>query len=206
MQTVAKMARRAGFSALFLLAAVPASAGQPVLSDPLNVWPLNFGVQNNAVLAKNNAVHIMAPTNGALWATYNGFDFTDMDASVTITPNTATGGASGLLFWATGPNDFFDFTVSEVNGTVGVYKHVSNANPQWQVIVPYMKTNLLKQQGPNVLRLVTKDNYISLYINGDWAGAVSARGPQGGGAIGIEGEGSAKGPGDYAFTNLIVSQ
>jgi hypothetical protein len=206
MQTVAKLARRAGLSALFLVAAAPALAGQPVLSDPLNVWPLNFGTQNNAILAKNNAVHILAPANGALWAIYSGFDFTDMDASVTITPNTATGSAAGLLFWATGASDFFDFSVSDVNGTMAVYKHVSTANPQWQAIVPYMKTNLLKQQGPNVLRLVTKNNYITLYINGEWAGAVSAMGPQAGGAVGIEGEGSAKGPGDYAFANLTVSQ
>jgi hypothetical protein len=206
MNAVAKLAGCACLSALLTLGSAPVFAAQPVLSDPLAAWPLNFGAQTSSISLKNGAVHITVPANSASWTTYSGFNFTDMDASVTVTPENATGNAAGLLFWATGPSDFFDFTISDTAGTFGVFKHVSTAASPWQTIVPYMKTSLLKPGAANVLRVVTKGNYVTLYINGQQAGSLSVMAPSGGGTVGIEGEGSAKGPSDYAFTNLTVSQ
>lgn len=206
MKQFAQAMCRAGFLSMLCLAAAPLRAAQPVISDPLTSWPLNFGAQGSSVSLKNGAVHITAPVNGAGWVTYNGFQFTDTDASVTVTPENSNGNAMGLLFWATGPNDFFDFAVSEQNGTFAVYRHVSTAATPWQAIVPYMKANAVKPGVPDTLRVVTKGNSLTLYINGQSVGALSAMAPAGGGTVGIEGEGSAKGPSDYAFSNLTVSQ
>jgi hypothetical protein len=185
------------------LAAAPAFAGTPVLSDPLTNWPLNLGAQGTSVHMGNGGVHITAPANSAGWVTYSGFDFTDMDASVTVTPNNGNGNAFGFLFWSTGPNDFFDFTISDTAGTFGVFKHTAS---RWETIVPYTKTNLVKSGAPNTLRVVTKGNYVTLYINGQSAGALSLPAPQGGGVVGFEGEGNANGASDYTVSNLSVSQ
>ncbi|MDR3505304.1 MAG: hypothetical protein P4L52_03575 [Acidocella sp.] len=139
--------------------------------------------------------------NGAGWVTYSGSDFTNMDVSVTGTPN--NGNAFGLLFWSTGPNDFFEFTISDTDGTFGVFKHTAS---RWETIVPYTKTNLVKSGAPNTLRLVTKGNYVTLYINGQSVGALSLPAPQGGGVVGFEGEGNASGASDYTVFSLSVSQ
>ncbi|MGO9817135.1 MAG: hypothetical protein ACLPJJ_00455 [Acidocella sp.] len=206
MQRVVHTILGAVYGAILCLAAAPAFAGTPVLSDPLTNWPLNLGPQGASVHMENGAVHITAPANGAGWVTYSGFDFTDMDASVTVAPNNGNGNACGLLFWSTGPSDFFDFAISDTAGTFGVFKHVSTPAPHWETIVPYTKTSLVKSGAPNTLRLVTKGNYVTLYINGQSAGALSLPAPQGGGAVGFEGEGNASGASDYTVSNLSVSQ
>lgn len=206
MKQPARALCRAGILAILSLTTTPLRAAQPIISDPLTSWPLNFGGQGSAASLKNGAVHITAPANGASWVTYNGFQFTDMDASVTVTPGNNTGNAMALLFWATGPNDFFEFSVSEENGTFAVYKHVSTATEPWQVIVPFTKADAIKPNVPDTLRVVTKGNSLTLYINGQSLGSLAIMAPSGGGAVGIEGEGSAKGASDYAFTNLTVSQ
>jgi len=206
MLRVVRVVSGAAFSAALCLAAAPAWAGAPVLSDPLTNWPLNFGAQGTMVHMENGALHITAPANGSGWVTYNGFNFTDMDASVTVTPNNSTGNAFGLLFWSTGPDDFFDFWASDVSGSFGVAKYASTPAPHWETIVPSTKTSLVKPNAPNTLRVLTKGNYVTLYINGQTTGSLSLPAPQGGGAVGIEGEGSAKGASDYTVSNLSVSQ
>jgi hypothetical protein len=196
-------------AALFAVSATsPVVAAQVVLSDPLTSWPLNFGAQGSSVSLKNGAVHITAPPNGAGYVMYSGFTFTDMDASVTITANNATGNAAGLLFWATGPNDFYDFALAGGTNSFAVYRHVSTAPTQWQAIVPYMNNANIKTGAGavNTLRLVTKGNSLTLYVNGQSVGSLGVMAPQGGGGVGIEGEGAAKGTSDYTFSNLTVSQ
>jgi len=206
MNTGTKLAGCAGVAGLLAFGPAPVLAAQPVLSDLLATWLVIYSAQTRLVNLKNGSVHITVPAKSAVWTTYGGFDFTDMDASVTITPGNAADSVAGLLFWATGTNDFFEFSISDMNGTFAVYKHVSTAAAPWQAIVPDMKTSLLKPRAANVLRVVTKGNYVTLYINGQQAGSLSIMAPSSGGTVGIEGEGSAKGPSDYAFTNLSVSQ
>jgi hypothetical protein len=147
---------------LLSLLASPALAGAPLLSDPLTSWPLNFGAQGSSISLKNGAVHITSAAGTASWATYRGFNFTGQDASVTITPENTTGNAAGLLFWATGPSDYYAFMVSDSNGTFALYKHVTSPATAWQNIVPYMKTALLKAGAANTLRVVTQGNHVTL--------------------------------------------
>lgn len=195
-------------AALFAVsAAPPLLAEQVVLSDPLTSWPLNFGAPTSIAAVSNGALHITAPPNGATWEMYNGFTFTNMDASVTLTANNATCNAAGLLFWVTGPSDFYDFALGSA-GSFAVYHHVSTSPTPWQAIVPYVSNASIKTGvgAVNTLRLVTKGNSLTLYINGQSVGSLGVMAPQGGGGVGIEGEGSAKGASDYIFSNLAVSQ
>src|SRR5258708_39093569 len=95
-------------------------------------WPLNFGMQGNNIMLKNGSVHIVESSNTASWATYPGFDFTDMDASITITAQTATGNAGGLIFLSTSPNDFFVINILDLAGGFTVFRHVSANGGSWQ--------------------------------------------------------------------------
>jgi hypothetical protein len=185
-------------------------AAEVVLSDPLTSWPLNFGAQTDNMLLKDGAVHIVASAtaSSAWWKTYPGFSFTDMDATVTITANTATGNAAGLIFWSTGPSDFFLFTVSGTVGSFSLQRHIS-ANGSWQILVPYTANGAVKNGvgAVNALRIVTKGNSAALTINGQSIGTLAVQAPAGGGTVGIEGEGQADNmPADYSYSNLSVSQ
>jgi hypothetical protein len=192
------------------LSGVQTSLGsEVVLSDPLTSWPLNFGVQTGNVMLKDGAVHIVESSNSVNWATYPGFNFTDMDASVTITAQTPTGNAAGLVFWSTGPSDFFVIDISDSNGTVAVNRRLSANGGSWQVIMPYTANAAIKTGvgAVNTIRIVTKGNSVALSINGQSIGTLAVQAPSGGGTVGIEAEGLATGqPADYAFSNLSVSQ
>jgi hypothetical protein len=47
---------------------------------------------------------------------------------------------------------------------------------------------------------------IELYLNGAQLGHLQLQAPGAGGAVGLIGEGGAKGPSDFVFSNLSVSQ
>ena len=198
-----------GVGVLFLLCLTgvrPSPAAQVVLSDPLTSWPLNFGAQGDAVMLKNGAVHIVESDSAANWVTYPGFSFTDMDASVTITAETATGNAAGMIFWSTGTSDFFLFSVADPSGTFAVTRHLGAGG--WQIIVPYTANAAIKTGvgAVNKLHIVTKGNSVALSINDQSIGNLALQAPAGGGTVGIEGEGQAGKPADYIFSNLSVSQ
>ena len=193
------------FASVFLGAA-PGRAAQPILSDPLTTWPLNFGTQSTTAFAKNGSIHLALPPNNATWVSYTGFTFTDMDASLTITPNITTGNAAGLTFWGTGSGNFFEFYLADQVGLFALFHRVPGANPVWQNIVPWTKNAAIKVGGPNTLRVVTKGNSVTLFANGQLLGELNVMAPATGGMVGFEGESGSRGPADYSFTNLIVSQ
>jgi hypothetical protein len=157
-------------------------------------------------MLKNGAVHITLTGNNADWETYPGFNFTDMDASITITPQVTTGSVAGLIFWATGPSDFFVFQVSDTGGTFGVNRRISANGGSWQTIVAYTQNAAVKTGAANTLRVVTQGNSVSLYINGQSIGSVPIQAPVGGGTVGFEGEGQGTQTADYVYSNLSVSQ
>jgi hypothetical protein len=78
----------------------------------------------------------------------------------------------------------------------------------WQTIVPWSKDPNVKTGlgAVNTLRVVTKDNMIELYLNGAPLGHLQLQAPGAGGAVGLIGEGGAKGPSDFVYSNLSVSQ
>jgi hypothetical protein len=208
-RSLAKTIIGAGVVVLLGLSGIGSSpAAQVVLSDPMTSWPLNFGVQGENIMLKDGAIHIVESANASHWATYPGFDFTDMDASVTITARTATGNAAGLIFWSTGQSDFFMVSVSDANGNFSVIRRMSANGGSWQTILPFTVSPAIKTGAGavNTIRIVTKGNSLALFINGQSIGTLALQAPAGGGTVGIEGEGVAGQPADYVFSNLSVSQ
>jgi hypothetical protein len=188
--------------------AQPSGAAKVVLSDPLTSWPLNFGVQSDRIQMKDGALHIIETSAAANWATFSGFNFTDMEASLTIAPQVPTGNAAGLIFWATGPSDFFLVSIDDASGTFGVNRRISANGGSWQVLVPYEANAAVKSGAGavNTIRIVTKGNSVALFINGQTIGTLAVLAPEGGGMVGIEGEGQEGKPADYIFSNISVSQ
>jgi hypothetical protein len=192
---------------LQLAAARPSCASQVVLSDPLTAWPLNFGAQTANVMLKDGAVHIVEPGDTSSWEIYSAFAFTDMDASITATTANTSASAAGLVFWSTSES-FYVFEVSPANQTFALYKFTPAASTQWLTIVPWTKAASVKSGAgaANTLRVVTKGNTASLSINGGVLGSLPLQAPAGGGSVGFLGSGTTGQPGDFAFSNLSVSQ
>jgi hypothetical protein len=182
-------------------------ASQVVLSDPLTSWPLNFGAQSANAMLKDGAVHIVEPGNTSSWEIYSAFAFTDMDASITATTTNTSASEAGLIFWSTAES-FYVFEISPANQTFSLYKFTPAASTQWLTIVPWTKSPLVKTGAgaANTLRVVTKGNAVSLSLNGGVLGSLPLQAPAGGGSVGFLGAGSTGQPGDYAFSNLSVSQ
>jgi len=203
MTRIGKRAFGLGFACLLGMACTGAArAQQPVISDPLNAWPLNLGQQTDVIKLENGVVHITAPANRASWALYSGFSFGDMDASITITPVNNVGGVAGLVFWATDSSDFDTLLVNLTAGSFGVFGHKSDGS--WTTVVPYTNTTAVKAGAPASLRIMTKGNRALLYINGVSIGSLGLLAPKAGGAIGIVGQGGPKDASDFAFSNLTV--
>jgi hypothetical protein len=191
-------------AALLAASAGSGRAEQVVLSDPLSAWPLNFGAQSDIIMLKDGAVHIVEPGNNASWETYPGFSFTDMDASITITPETPNGYAGGLVFWASAQS-MYVFYVADTEGTFCIYHFFPGASNAWQTVVPWTANAGIKKGAANTLRVVTKGNSVTLYVNGTSIGTLAVMAPAGGGTVGFIGSGTGKGSTDYAFSNLSVS-
>jgi hypothetical protein len=211
MHSIAKSVVGVGVVVMLELCGIQASpAAQVVISDPLTSWPLNFGAQQGAnVLLKDGAVHIVELGNTANWAVYSGFEFTDMDASVTITPQTATGNGAGLIFWSAGTtSDFFVVNILDLSGAFAIYRHLSANGGSWQTLLASTPNAAVKSGAgvANTLRLVTKGNSVSVFINGQSMGTLAVQAPSAGGTVGIYAEGQADKPADYVFSNVTVSQ
>jgi 3-keto-disaccharide hydrolase len=211
MHSIAKSVVGVGVVVMLELCGLQASpAAQVVISDPLTSWPLNFGPQQGAyVLLKDGAVHIVEPGNTANWAVYSGFEFTDIDASVTITPQTATGNGAGLIFWSSAAtSDFFVVNVLDPSGAFAIYRHLSANGGSWQTLLASTPNAAVKSGAgvANALRIVTKGNSVSVFINGQSMGTLAVLAPSGGGTVGIYAEGQADKPADYVFSNITVSQ
>jgi hypothetical protein len=210
MHSIAKSVVGVGVVVMLELCGIQASpASQVVISDPLTSWPLNFGAQQGAnVLLKDGAVHIVEPGNTANWAVYSGFEFTDIEASVTITPQTPTGNGAGLIFWSSGQSDFFLVNVLDPSGAFAIFRHVSANGGSWQTLLASTASAAVKSGAgvANTLRIVTKGNSVSVFINGQSMGTLAVLAPSGGGTVGIYAEGQADKPADYVFSNVTVSQ
>jgi hypothetical protein len=210
MHSIAKSIAGVGVIVMLELCGIQTSpaASQVIISDPLTSWPLNFGPQGTNVMLKDGVVHIVEPTNTANWAVYSGFDFTDIEASVTITPQTATGNSAGLIFWSTGPSDFFVVNVVDPSGAFAIFRHLSANGGSWQTLLASTPSAAVKSGAgvANTLRIVTKGNSVSVFINGQSMGTLAVQAPPGGGTVGIYAEGQADKPADYVFSNVSVSQ
>ncbi len=196
--------------ALALMLPLCGRAEQVALSDPLTSWPLNLGPQSKLIQLKDGAVHILAPKGRSTGVQYQGFSFTNMDASIKVSRESPAGQDAGLMFWATGPNDFYYFDVSDTVGSFSVLRQQTANGGNWSEVVPPTASPLVKTgvNAVNVLRVVTQGNSVTLFVNGQQLGTLNALAPAGGGTVGIWAENSAAATdtSDYAFSDLTVSQ
>ncbi len=160
----------------------------------------------SAIIYVKDGKFIIAPEPNNWEAAINQANLlpNDMDASVGLTFQKAgdVHYGSGMAFWAKDSNEFY---VIEVNaeGWFAIQRHVGE---RWLMPIPWRASAEVKkgENVENILRVVTKGNQATAYINGKQIVIFSGTPPQGGSLIGLKGSSGPKGVNVAAFSNLKV--
>jgi hypothetical protein len=131
-----------------------------------------------------------------------GFKDADLSVDVEMSKGEDMGQLGGLIFWAKGYNDFYAMVVS-ANGRFAVGRKLVG---RW--INPIAKTeNAAVKTGIgqlNKLRVRTRGNLLTAYVNGIEVATLAGEPPQDAGYIGLYGESAETSQNIWDFTNVIV--
>ena len=109
----------------------------------------------------------------------------------------------GLLFWGSDSSNYYLFLIS----ITGSGKVVRLQNNRWVTPIAWTANDAIKTKKSDVnsLRVVTKGNQATFYVNGKQFAQFKGFPPQGGGLIGVFGEAGPKAPVDFDFSNLKIT-
>ncbi len=150
----------------------------------LNVAPLS----GSTITVKDGKAEVVFSQQGvARMGEYLGTPYGDVNICLTFaTPSTdkAENQTAGLVFWATDYNNFYalEFTV---NGQFAVLQQVNGGD--YQHPLPWGVSPALAQApgASNTLRVQTRGNVATLFINDQQVGTVTGTPPSGGGLVGF---------------------
>jgi hypothetical protein len=196
--------------ALLILLASPtawACNGKEILFDePFSAWDPAWGVENQVDAVKDGKRVVAPEANQAHPSLFQNALFEDMDLCVTIrlvrSPDPSVRG--GVLFWATDYSEYYFLSVS-AEGSYGVLRLV---NGRWLFPVTWRPDAALKKGlgAENELRVVTKGDQATVYLNGKEAVRFRGQPPKGGGFIGIHAQSPTAGRATWEFTDLKVTR
>jgi hypothetical protein len=191
------------------LPTTPICSGQVLFSDNFRSFDPSWGAPNNSVSiaspsAGGPALNISAPTNGGYYLGNAKAYYRNVDVCVSAgdVATSATNEMGGIVFWITGPNDFY-YLVITVGGNIGLMHMVAG---KWTGVISLHPSPAL-HTGPNVfnqidLRLFGNQGVVE--INGQTLGGFTGDTPPNGSQIGLLIEASEKGPTTWAFMNFLV--
>ncbi len=150
--------------------------------------------------------YIIAPETGH-WKVVTNQDTilpNDLDASVSLTFQKAEdpGYGSGLVFWAKDYNDYYVLALTP-GGSFEVQHYIGK---RWLQPIPWRQIDNARkgENVENILRVVTKGNTATAYVNDKEIISFTGEPPQGGSLIGFKGSSGPKGVNAAAFANLKV--
>lgn len=180
---------------------------QVLLQDNFQTMASNWGAANDNQ-AVNNGKMVLTPALNASYVTLDGgYVFTDMDACVNVV--LTKGGPKmihtygGLAFWATDYQNYYELMAGP-SGTFGVDRIL----PGRRISIMAFATSPAVKSGVgqiNQLRVQTKGNTATFYINGTQVGSITGQPPQGGGEIGVTAQSGPNTRDVYEFSNLKVT-
>ena len=204
----------AAFSLIGLLSALPAAAatcpGNVIFQDSFTSanTSLDLGVypQSKIAIQGGKATVTLLNTGMARVDEYWGARYGDANVCLTVgtlATEKADGQTGGIVFWAADYNSYYDFQVSPTIGQFDVAQHLPNG--QWAMPVAWTASPaIVKDLGKtNVLRLQTKGNTATLFINDQQVGTFNGTPPAGGGQVGFFAQ--ATGPDNVELSDFSVT-
>jgi Subtilase family len=138
-----------------------AAANGPAFAD--NFSSTQSGLQDRGETTYKDGRYVITPNaaNRAAWATY-GNSYTNATIEATVQLTAPAGGAAGLVFWQTGPSDYY---ASLVTGD-GFYQVARLQGGRWAALTPWKQSSALKANEPNKLSVAFNGTQITLMANG----------------------------------------
>lgn len=197
------------FTIFLILASSPGFAckGTDVLfQDNFSKMDPSWGTPNPQKRVENNAF-VLEPNLGITYDVVNQTVLLqDMDycIDVKLAKGDATTYGGGLVFWAKDVDDYyFLYILTDGSYYVGRY-----AGGRYMHPVGIQKTQAINTSpgAVNHLRVVTKGNQATVYINDAQLATFTGQVPEGGGLIGVAGDSGKSVKNTWMFTNLKITK
>lgn len=196
------------FPILFLITtpSFACKGSQVLFQDNFAKLDQSWGTANDQVSVSNSKL-IVKPKVAASYNVINQSEiFQDMDycADIHLAQGDDTSAGAGLLFWAKDYNDYYFFYFNGGgNYFIGRFVGGRNLYP-----VPIQKSTAVNTASGavNHMRVVTKGNQATFYINDTQVSSFTGQPPEGGGLIGVAGDSGAQVPNVWEFSNIDVTK
>jgi len=193
--------------AVGLWAVSPSLAGKMLYADKFATQDPAWGLRS-ATMQVQDGKFVITPEKNTTQTILNRARVfpNDLEAScsVTFVKAPAPTWGSGLVFWAKGYNEYYVVLIN-AKGWLAVQRHVGG---RYLVPVAWRQTDFIKPGAGigNQIKVVTKGDQATIWINGQELISFTGQPPKGGGFIGFK---AASGPAKenvVAFANLQVAQ
>lgn len=197
-----------------LLANTNAFAAKQVLfQDNFKKLDPSWGVTTETQKVENNQFIIIPKVDMTHYDINQSGVYQDVDYSVdmTLLKGDGTKAGAGIIFWAKDSNDYYYLYVL-ADGTFYVGRYINN---RFLYPVSSQKSDAIKTTpgAVNHLRVVTKGNQATIYINDKQLATFTGQPPEGGSLIGLSGDSPTKSQDNkpditntWGFSNLKVTK
>jgi hypothetical protein len=171
------------------------------IDDSWNVDP-----HADAVTIEDGKVKVKADPNAGYTVLYGGLSFDDADLCVTVqVPRQTQNGAqtvAGPVFWAQDYDNYYTFTITPA-GVAAIARLIRG---RWHYVFVREADGIKTHPGDkNVLRVTTKGNSVTTYINDIKFVTVKAQVPENGGQIGLYAQSEQAHRDTWKFMDLKVT-
>jgi hypothetical protein len=204
------MVRRLGIAAVLSLVFAGALYGadeqapKVLFEDNFDTMDPVWGEANDVISVKDHKFIMKPAANTAYTVMNQGQLFDDFDASVNLRQaegKDPTYGA-GLVFWGDGLSNYY-YIYASPDGQYVVSRYVNNRRLS---PVPWRATDAVKKgHEVNQLRVVTRGDKATLYINGKELATIKGQPPQGGSFIGMRADSPPQSQDVWEFSDLKVT-
>jgi hypothetical protein len=202
-----KMATLAMAMAVVLLAVTTSLAGKVLFEDKFTSMDPSWGAPGPIMDVKDGKF-IITPSVNTTQTVLNQANIfpNDMEGSFAMTFVTAPAPSwgSGLVFWAKDYNEYYAVLIN-VEGWFAVQRNVSG---RYLLPVAWRASDAIKKGvgAENQIKVATKGNKATVFINGKEVISLSGQPPQGGTLVGFKVASGPEGSNSVAFSNFQVVQ
>jgi hypothetical protein len=167
----------------------------------------SVGPNSDTVMVEDGKVKIKADPNAGYTVLYGGLIFDDADLCITVqVPRQMDNGAqaaAGPVFWAEDYSNYYTFAINPL-GAAAIVRLIKG---RWHYVLDYRKADSVKTHpgDKNVLRVTTRGNSITTYINDVKFATVKAQVPENGGQIGLHAESEQAHRDTWKFIDLKIT-
>jgi len=193
--------------AVVLMAVTASLAGKVLFEDKFTVLDPAWGAAGPIMDVKDGKLIITPEMNTSQTVLNQGNVFpNDAEGSfaMTFVKAPAPGWGSGLVFWARDYNEYYAVLMNP-EGWFAVQRYVAG---RYLLPVAWRESDAIKQGegAENQVKVVTKANKATVFINGKEVISLSGQPPQGGTLIGFKVASGPEGSNSVAFSNFQLVQ